>query len=131
MEERYRDTVQDDNEFEEDEDQEGLIGEYEGDDMLIDKEKLPSVNDPRLWQVRVKRGCERQATLQLMNKSIDFARRGKHLSILSVTCTEKVEGFIYVEAFKEIHVKEAIVGLSVILGGKCLLIQKEEMPGLY
>ena len=99
--------------------------------MLIDKEKLPSVNDPRLWQVRVKRGCERQATLQLMNKSIDFARRGKHLSILSVTCTEKVEGFIYVEAFKEIHVKEAIVGLSVILGGKCLLIQNEEMPGLY
>ena len=66
-----------------------------------------------------------------MNKSIDFARRGKHLSILSVTCTEKVEGFIYVEAFKEIHVKEAIVGLSVILGGKCLLIQNEEMPGLY
>lgn len=57
-----------------------------------------------------------------MNKSIDFARKGNPLSILSVTCTEKVEGFIYVEAFKEIHVREAIKGLSVILGGKCMLV---------
>jgi hypothetical protein len=66
-----------------------------------------------------------------MNKSIDFARNKKHLSILSVTCTEKVEGFIYVEAFKEIHVKEAIKGLSVVLGNKCMLVGKEEMPGIY
>jgi transcription elongation factor SPT5 len=67
----------------------------------------------------------------LMNKSIDFARKGKHLSILSVTCTEKVEGYIYVEAFKEIHVKEAIAGLATILGNKCMLVGKEEMPGIY
>lgn len=100
-------------------------------DELLDKAKLPSVNDPRLWQVRVKRGCERQAVIQLMNKSIEFARQAKHLSILSVTCTEKVEGFIYVEAFKEIHVKEAITGLSVIMGNKCMLVQPEEMPGIY
>jgi len=44
------------------------------------------------------------------------------LSILSVTCSENVEGFIYVEAFKEIHVREAVKGLSVILGGKIILI---------
>lgn len=50
---------------------------------------------------------------------------------MSVTCTEKVEGFIYVEAFKEIHVKEAIKGLSVVLGNKCMLVSKEEMPGIY
>ena len=92
---------------------------------------MPAVHDPRLWQVRVKRGLEKQATLALMNKSVDFARRGQHLSILSVTCSENVEGFIYVEAFKEIHVKEAIKGLSFILGSKCSLIQKEEMPGIY
>jgi transcription elongation factor SPT5 len=105
--------------------------DYETQDVLRDKSKLPSVNDPRLWQVRVKRGCEKQATMCLMNKSIDYAKKGKHLSILSVTCTDKVEGFIYVEAFKEIHVREAITGLSVILGGKLLLVTKEEMPGIY
>jgi hypothetical protein len=53
------------------------------------------------------------------------------LSIISATCSENVEGFIYVEAFKEIHVVEAIKGLSVILGGRLILVQKEEMPGIY
>jgi hypothetical protein len=66
-----------------------------------------------------------------MNKSIDFASKGSPLAILSVTCSENVEGFIYVEAFKEIHVKEAIKGLSVILGNKAILVQKDEMPGIY
>lgn len=69
--------------------------------------------------------------MSLMNKCIDFAQKGNHLAILSVTCSENVEGFIYVEAFKEIHVKEAIKGLAVILGGKCILVSKEEMPGIY
>jgi hypothetical protein len=36
-----------------------------------------------------------------------------------------------VEAFKDIHVKEAIKGLSVVLGTKVILVQKEEMPGIY
>lgn len=108
-----------------------LEDEVEDENGMLQKALLPSVEDPSLWQVRVKRGCEKQATLQLMNKAIHKARDGQHLSILSVTCTDKVEGFIYVEAFKEIHVKEAIAGLSVILGGKCLLVQKEEMPGIY
>ncbi|CDW80320.1 transcription elongation factor spt5 [Stylonychia lemnae] len=128
MAERYRDVDEDDDEMDDEimDDQ-----EYEGRDGLEDKSRLPSVDDPRLWQVRVKRGCEKQATMQLMNKSITYAKQGRHLSILSVTCTDKVEGFIYVEAFKEIHVREAITGLSTILGGKCLLVTKEEMPGIY
>jgi transcription elongation factor SPT5 len=74
---------------------------------------------------------ERQAVMQLMNKSIDFAQRGKHLSILSVTCTDKVEGYVYVEAFKDIHVREAVKGLSVFLGNKCMLVPAEEMTGIY
>jgi transcription elongation factor SPT5 len=53
-----------------------------------------------------------------MLKSIDYAKKGKPLSILSVSAPENVEGYIYVEAFKEIHVKEAIKGLANILGGK-------------
>lgn len=46
---------------------------------------------------------------------------GKPLSILSVTATENVEGYIYVEAFKEIHVREAIKGLNLIFG-KLILV---------
>ena len=69
--------------------------------------------------------------MSLMNKSIDFAQKGKHLAILSVTCSENVEGVIYIEAFKEIHAREAIKGLSVILGSKLVMVQPEEMPGIY
>ena len=66
-----------------------------------------------------------------MNKAIAFAQKGQHLEILSVTATEKVEGYIYVEAFKEAHVKKAIKGFNFILGGKCQMGQREEMTGLY
>lgn len=48
-----------------------------------------------------------------------------------MTCTDKVEGYIYVEAFKDIHVREAVKGLSVILGNKCILVPQEEMPVIY
>lgn len=65
--------------------------------------------------VKVKRNSEKLATMSMMNKAIAMAKQNAPLSILSVTCSENVEGYIYVEAFKEIHVREAIKGLSVIL----------------
>jgi hypothetical protein len=57
-------------------------GEEEGEDELGEEadmyanggeRKLPSVKDPKLWQVRVKKGQERTATMALMNKMIHFA----------------------------------------------------------
>ena len=69
--------------------------------------------------------------MSLMNKSIDFARKGKPLAILSATCSDNVEGFVYVEAFKEIHVRQAIEGLYSILGGKVSLVELAEMTGIY
>jgi transcription elongation factor SPT5 len=56
--------------------------------------------------------------MSLLNKCIDFAKKGEPLSILTATCSENVDGFVYVEAFKEIHVRQAITGLSAILGSK-------------
>jgi len=79
----------------------------------------------------VKRGFERQICMSLINKSIAFAQRGSPLAILSVTCSENVEGFVYVEAFKEIHVRDAIKGLSAVLGGKVQLVELGEMTGIY
>ena len=74
---------------------------------------------------------EKQTTISLINKSIDFVKRGKPLAILSVTCNENVEGFIYVEAFKEIHVRQAIEGLYSVLGGKVSQVELSEMTGIY
>jgi len=39
-----------------------------------DHRKLPSVKDPKLWQVRVKKGQERTAAMALMNKMIHYAK---------------------------------------------------------
>ena len=35
--------------------------------------KLPSVSDPKLWRVRVKKGWECIAAMALMNKQIDYS----------------------------------------------------------
>jgi len=91
-------------------------------DIIAKQAILPSASDPRLWMVKVKRNNEKLCALSLMNKTIDFASKGKPLSILSVSAPENVEGYIYVEAFKEIHVKEAIKGLAVVLGSKVILV---------
>ena len=55
----------------------------------------------------MKRNYEKIAVMALLNKSIDFARRGKPLSILTVTTNDSTEGWIFVEAFKETHVRQA------------------------
>ena len=75
---------------------------------------LPSTKDPKLWQVKTKKNFEKVAVMALLNKSIDFARQGRPLSILSVTSSDSTEGYIFVEAFKEIHVKEACKDLHFI-----------------
>ena len=69
--------------------------------------------------------------MSLINKGIIYAQKGNPLSILSVTCSENVEGFVYVEAFKETHVRAAIAGLSSVLGGKIQLVELGEMTGIY
>jgi transcription elongation factor SPT5 len=69
--------------------------------------------------------------MSLMNKSIDFAKKGHPLLIMSVTCSENVDQRIYVEAFKDKHVREAIAGLSCVLGGRIDAIPLEEYPVIY
>lgn len=91
---------------------------------------LPSTDDPRLWQVRVKKNHERIAVIALLNKSIAYQNKGTPLSILSVTSSDANEGYIYVEAFKEIGVREACNGLSFIFN-KFILVPTEEMPVIF
>jgi hypothetical protein len=52
----------------------------------------------------VKKGFEKTATLALMNKSIDFAKHGTPLEILSATSAENIENYIFIEAFRKVSV---------------------------
>jgi len=83
-----------------------------------------------MWQVRVKKNQERTAVIALLNKSLYYKQIGKPLSILSATCSDTIEGYIYVEAFKEIHVKQACDGLNFILN-KMILVPTDEMPVVF
>ena len=85
----------------------GSLGDIPFEPAVVSQSLLPSTRDAKLWQVRVKKNFEKVAVMALLNKSMDFARRGNPLSILSVTSSDSTEGYIYIEAFKEIHVKEA------------------------
>jgi len=68
--------------------------------------------------------------MAILNKSIDFASRGRPLSILSVTSSDSTEGYIFVEAFKEIHVKEACANLHFVFNSH-ILLPTEQMTSVY
>ena len=73
---------------------------------------------------------ERIGTMAILNKCADFARRGKPLEILSATCKENIENYIYVEAFKKNHVFEAVNGPNFCLG-KIEILSLSEMTKIY
>lgn len=100
--------------IDEDDDNSSMLDEPLEQEENSDEEagKLPSVSDPKLWRVRVKKGWERIAAMALMNKQIDYSRKGLTFSIYSATQIDNIENFIFVEAHKIDAVKEAIQGLS-------------------
>jgi len=75
-------------------------------------QELPdATRDPKLWLLKCKPGGEKMLIISLMQKYLDAAEAGTPLSIKSALCTE-IKGYIYVEAFKEAHVREATQGLN-------------------
>lgn len=50
--------------------------------------------------------------MALMNKQIDYAKQGHPFAIISATYIENMDSFIFVEAFKNEEVREAITGLD-------------------
>lgn len=91
------------------------------DDEIDDQTKhtlLPSIQDPSLWMVRCKPGDEKKAIITLLNKQQAYKTNKQPLQILSATTSFRVKGYLYIEAFKEHNVREAIKGLNVIFQGK-------------
>lgn len=65
---------------------------------------LPTTADPRLWVVQCRPGREREAVMQLLQKSYTLAERGAPIAIRSAVCHDHLKGYFYVEADKESHV---------------------------
>ncbi|XP_044475671.1 putative transcription elongation factor SPT5 homolog 1 isoform X2 [Mangifera indica] len=99
--------------------------EYDEETTDVEQQALlPSVRDPKLWMVKCAIGREREAAVCLMQKFID---KGAELQIRSAIALDHLKNYIYVEADKEAHVKEACKGLRNIYSQKVMLVPIREM----
>lgn len=105
----------------------------EGGDMVqnevAQQSLLPSIQDPRMWVFKCKPGREQHLVVALMNKFLEFARRGEPLQIKSVIATNS-KGFIYVEAEREPHAKDAMNGLRDVMQYSMKLVPIHEMTSV-
>ncbi|KAE8715300.1 putative transcription elongation factor SPT5-like protein 1 [Hibiscus syriacus] len=93
---------------------------YDEETTDVEQQALfPSVRDPKLWMVKRAIGRERETVVCLMQKYID---KGSELQIRSVISLDHLKNYIYIEADKEAHVREAIKGLCTIFGAKIMLV---------
>ncbi|XP_030525153.1 putative transcription elongation factor SPT5 homolog 1 [Rhodamnia argentea] len=99
--------------------------EYDEETTDVDQQALlPSVRDPKLWMVKCAIGHEREAAVCLMQKAID---KGPELQIRSAIALDHLKNYIYIEADKEAHVREACKGLRNIYSQKVMLVPIREM----
>jgi len=62
--------------------------------------------------VQCRVGEEKATALLLMRKFLTYEHTNEPLQIKSVVAPEGVKGYIYVEAFKQPHVKSAITNVN-------------------
>lgn len=84
-------------------------------DEITQTAHLPTVKDPNLWMVKCQIGTEKQCALQLMRKFLAYESMTDDpgpLQIKSVIALDSVKGYIYIESYKQTHVKQAIDGIN-------------------
>ncbi|KAK2179528.1 hypothetical protein NP493_486g02048 [Ridgeia piscesae] len=87
-------------------------------DEITQQGLLPGVKDPNLWVVKCLMGQEKDTALLLMRKFIAYQFTDEPLQIKSVICKDGLKGYVYIEAYKQTHVKQAIEGVSSLRLGK-------------
>ncbi|PIK60626.1 putative transcription elongation factor SPT5 isoform X2, partial [Apostichopus japonicus] len=74
--------------------------------------------DPNLWMVKCRVGEEKVTAMLLMRKFLAYQYQDEPLQIKAVVAPEGIKGMIYVEAYKQTHVKQAITGVSNLRYGQ-------------
>ncbi|KAJ8683478.1 hypothetical protein QAD02_019270 [Eretmocerus hayati] len=98
-------------------------GGEEMSDEITQQTLLPGVKDPNLWMVKCRIGEEKATCLLLMRKYLTYQFSNEPLQIKSIVAPEGVKGYIYVEAYKQPHVKAAITNVGNLRMG----IWKQQM----
>lgn len=87
--------------------------EYDGSANFSDrKANMPTIKDPKLWQVRCKSGQERTIVTTICLKAFAAMDSGEEYGIYSAFERESLSGLIFVEAYGRDHVARALQGVS-------------------
>lgn len=97
--------------------------------LLEQQSLLPSVTDPKIFQLKCKPGNELLLVRSVMLKAIDMRNKGGLLKVKSAFCSS-VKGLIYVEALSEAFAKEVIVGLRMLYASSFSQVPVGEMTSV-
>uniref|UniRef100_A0A1A9UYD5 Transcription elongation factor SPT5 n=1 Tax=Glossina austeni TaxID=7395 RepID=A0A1A9UYD5_GLOAU len=93
-------------------------GGEEMSDEITQQTLLPGIKDPNLWMIKCRIGEEKATALLLMRKFLTYLNTDEPLQIKSVVAPEGVKGYIYVESYKQTHVKTAIENVGNLRMGQ-------------
>ena len=93
----------------------------------------PTLDDPKLWLVKCKIGKERESVENLYHKYFAHNKPKKDLviKILSAASFDSLKGYIYIEAFKEANVREAIIGIGTLRETSIKIVPLNEMTQIF
>lgn len=93
----------------------------------------PSISDPKLWMIKCKIGKERESVDTLFHKYFYYnkERDPTKIKILSVASFDSLKGYIYIEAYKEANVREAVMGVSTVRENTIKIVPINEMTSVF
>ena len=98
---------------------------------IIDQQSLqPTISDPKLWLIKVKPGKEKDAVNSLYHKFF-YNGKANALKILSAFTMDALKGYIYIEAFKDANVREAVAGISALRENSIKIVPLTQMTQIF
>mmetsp|Transcript_28254 Transcript_28254/g.71096 ORF Transcript_28254/g.71096 Transcript_28254/m.71096 type:complete len:649 (+) Transcript_28254:83-2029(+) len=88
--------------------------------------ELPGMSDPKLFLLRCKPGHEHEIVIFMMQKFVNHRGTPEALAITSAVATA-IRGYVYVEAYKEAHVKSALQQIRNLFFSTIRLVPLSEM----
>lgn len=91
----------------------------------------PSISDPKLWLIKCRLGKERESVANLYHKFFSCKDSSKKIKILSAASFDSLKGYIYIEAYKEANVREAISDITALRENSIKIVPLTEMTAVF
>lgn len=96
-------------------------------------ERKPTKDDPKLWLIKCKINEEKECLANLFHKYIFFSQKEpkERLKIYSIISFDNLKGKIFIEAYTEKDVINAVSGISTLNEKTIKIIPLNEMPQIF